>query len=329
MALPSPFSEDLKVFVLAGANRVPDGDLDDVSHHLAGETPLEAKAFLHLRGRLVIEYVLDWILAAGLRRIWVLAPEQCLAAIPATYEFEPLPQRPGASLGDNLRHGREQVPLERDEPVLVVFGDHPLTTSTALEDFVRFCGPRLHEADLFHGIALRESYLEYSEHFQRTSVLMRGMAGRVTGLNLMIPDRIDGFPAADHVYSVRKLERFGRFASLLGRTLYLLGSSAPGAMLAAASLYAAKEFEKMSRHPDLRGAIGRRGMHLLERQVKVARIEKYAAKLFGTQRGVRLVPLAHGGTAIDVDYVDELDILEKHWDELRAIAQRQDEASRA
>ncbi len=329
MAIPSPFDQDLKVLVLAGANQVPAGDLDDVSHHLAEEKPLEAKSFLRLRGRLVIEYVLDWILATGLRRIWVLAPEQCLATIPSKYEFEPLPQRPGASLGNNLRHGNEQVPLEQDEPTLVVFGDHLLTTPTALEDFLRFCGPRLHEADLFHGIALRASYLEYSEHFQRTSVLMREMAGRVTGLNLMIADRLDGFPAADHVYSVRKLERFGRFASLLGRTLYLLGSSAPGAMFAAANLYAAKEFEKMSRHSDRRGAIGRRGMRWLQRRVKVARIEKYATKLFGAQRGVRLVPLAHGGTAIDVDFVEELDVLEKHWDELEAIARRQDEASHA
>ena len=329
MAIPPPFNEDLKVLVLAGANQVPAGDLDDASHHLAEETPLEAKAFLHLRGRLVIEYVLDWILAASLRRIWVLAPGQCLARIPTKYEFEPLPQRPGASLGNNLRHGQEQMPLQRDEPALVVFGDHPLTTPTALEDFLSFCGPRLREADLFHGIALRGSYLEYSDYFRRTSVLMREMPGRVTGLNLMIPDRLHGFPAADHVYSVRKLEHFGRFASLLGRTLYLLGSSAPGAMLAAAHLYAAKEFEKMSRHPDRRGMIGRRGMHWMQRQVKVARIEKYATKLFGAQRGVRLVPLAHGGTAIDVDFVDELDILEKHWDELEAIARQQDEASRA
>jgi hypothetical protein len=157
---------------------------------------------------------------------------------------------------------------------------------------------------------------------------MREMAGRVTGLNLMIADRLDGFPAADHVYSVRKLEHFGRFASLLGRTLYLLSSSAPGAMFAAANLYAAKEFEKMSRHPGSRGVIGRHGMHRMRRQVKLAQVEKYATKLFGAQNGVRLVPLAHGGTAIDVDFVEELDVLEKHWDALKMIARRQDQASR-
>jgi hypothetical protein len=328
MTLPPPFNKDLKVLVLAGANQVPAGNLYDASHHTDGETPLEAKSFLRLRGRLIIEYVLDWILEAGLRRIWVLAPEQCLATIPAEYEFEPLPQRPGASLSNNLLQGKEQVPLEQAEPALVVFGDHPLTTPDALEDFLSFCGPRLHEADLFHGLALRGSYLEYSRYFQRTSMLMREAAGRATGLNLMIPDRIDGILAADHVYSVRKLERFGRFISLLGRTLYLLGSSAPGAMLDAARLYAAKEFEKMSRHPGSRGVIGRHGMHRMRRQVKLAQVEKYATKLFGAQNGVRLVPLAHGGTAIDVDFVEELDVLEKHWDALKMIARRQDQASR-
>ena len=160
-------------------------------------------------------------------------------------------------------------------------------------------------------------------------MLMREAAGRATGLNLMIPDRIAGIPAADHVYSVRKLERFGRFISLLGRTLYLLGNSAPGAMLDAARLYAAKEFEKLSRHPGSRGAIGKHGMHRLRRQVKLSQVEKYATKLFGARNGVRLVPLAHGGTAIDVDFAEELDVLEKHWDDLKMIAQRQDRASRA
>ena len=329
MTLPAPFNKDLKVLVLAGANQVPSGDLNEVSRYPGGETPLEAKSFLRLRGRLVIEYVLDWILGAGLQRIWVLAPEQCLATIPKKYEFEPLLQSPGATLSNNLLQGKEQVPLEPAEPALVVFGDHPLTTPNALEDFLSFCGPRLHEADLFHGLALRRSYLEYSKYFHRTSMLMREAAGRATGLNLMIPDRIAGIPAADHVYSVRKLERFGRFISLLGRTLYLLGNSAPGAMLDAARLYAAKEFEKLSRHPGSRGAIGKHGMHRLSRQVKLSQVEKYATKLFGAQNGVRIVPLAHGGTAIDVDFAEELDVLEKHWDDLKMIARRQDQASRA
>jgi hypothetical protein len=326
MSLPPPFAH-LKVLVLAGANIVPAGNLDQVSHHTAEGIPLEAKSFVHIRGRLVIEYVLDWLYEAGLRRIWVLAPEQCLAAIPAHYEFEPIPQRPGASLANNLNHGREVIPLESGEPVLVVFGDHPLTTATALLDFLRFCAPRLEQADLFHGLALRDAYLEYAPYFDRTSVLMRECPGRVTGLNLFIPDRIHGIPAADHVYSVRKLERLGRFLSLLARTLYLLGRNAPAAMFDSARLYVAKEFEKMARHPGWRGAIGAGGMGWLQRQVSVTRVEKHAGKLFGTERGVRIVPLAHGGTAIDVDFAEELDLIEQNWDALRAIARRQDEAS--
>jgi len=329
MALPPPFSAQLKVLVLAGANSVPSGDLDEASHDFDGETPLEAKSFLHLRGRLVIEYVLDWLAEAGLRRVWVLAPERCLAVIPEGYEFEPIPQRPGASLANNLRHAKEVIPLGIDEPALVVFGDHPLTTASALLDFLRFCAPRLEEADIFHGLALRDAYLEYAPHFHRTSVLMRETPGRATGLNLLVPGRIHGIPAADHVYSVRKLEKFGRFISLMGRTLYLLGRSAPGAMFDAARLYAAKEFEKMSRHPGRRGAIGRRGMDWLQRKVSTQRVERYATKLFGAERGVRIVPLAHGGAAIDVDFADELAILEDNWDELREIGRRQDAAARA
>jgi hypothetical protein len=70
-------------------------------------------------------------------------------------------------------------------------------------------------------------------------------------------------------------------------------------------------------------------MHRLSRQVKLSQVEKYATKLFGAQNGVRIVPLAHGGTAIDVDFAEELDVLEKHWDDLKMIARRQDQASRA
>ena len=51
--------------------------------------------------------------------------------------------------------------------------------------------------------------------------------------------------------------------------------------------------------------------------------------VFAAQNGVRIVPLAHGGTAIDVDFAEELDVLEKHWDDLKMIAQQQDRASRA
>lgn len=329
MSLPSPLSEDLKVLVLAGANLLPAGNLDEASHLLAEDTPLEAKAFVHIRGRMVIEYVLDWLQEAGLHRIWVLAPEQCLAAIPSHYGIEPIAQRPGASLAHNLSHGKEVIPLAPDEPALMVFGDHPLTTARALEDFLEFCAPRLEEADLFHGLALRDAYLEYAPYFHRTSVLMRECPGRVTGLNLVVPHRIHGIPAADQIYSVRKLERLGRFLSLMARTLYLLGGSAPAAIFDSGRLYAAKEFEKMARRPGRRGVIGARGMRWLQRQVSVTSVERYAGKLFRTERGVRIVPLAHGGTALDVDFAEELDILEKNWDELRAIARRQDAASRA
>lgn len=329
MSLYSPLDARLKVLVLAGANIVPTGDLDDASHRAPHEVPLEAKSFVHIRGRMVIEYVLDWLTGAGLERIWVIGPQPFLSQIPADYGARTIAQRPGATLGHNLRHARDVVPLERDEPALVVFGDHPLTTIRALQDFLAFCAPRLREADIFHGLALRDAYLEYAPWFRRTSVLMRESPGRATGLNLVVPDRVAGIPAADHVYSVRKLEHFGRFLSLSARALGLLGGSAPAAIFDAARLYAAKEFEKLARRDGRLGSFGASGMRWLQRQVSVRRVERYAAKLFGAERGVRLVPLAHGGAAIDVDFAEELDALEHHWDELTEIARRQDQASAA
>ena len=329
MPLPDPFTPDLLALVLAGANAVPAGDLDAAAHPDGLEVPLEAKAFLHLRGRLVIERLLDSLREVGLDRVWILAPEECLRLIPQRYDFTPLPQAPGASLGANLRAAKEAVDLDPGEPALVLFGDHPLTTATALWDFLAFCGPRLDSADYFHGLAQREAYMEYAAYSHRTSVFMREISGRATGLNLIVPDRMHRIPSADHVYSVRKLERIGRFVSLLGRTIYLLGLTAPHAMLDSARCYFAKEFEKLARHPGRLGRFGERGMEWLRRQVRVGRIEKYAAKLFGAERGARVVPLHHGGTAIDVDFAEELEVLEEHWDDLVAIARRQDEASLA
>lgn len=327
--LPPPFSPDLKVLVLAGSEALPTQDTCrlDVRDH--PEVPLAGKAFLKLRGRLVVERVLDLLEATGLHQIWVLGPRVCLEQIPTRYAFTPLHQSPGASLAANLRAAQEAVEMAEDEPVLTIFGDHPLITATALIDFLGLCGPLLEEADYFHGLALREAYADYAPYFQRTSVLTREAAGRATGLNLIVPSRLHRVPAFDHIYSVRKLEQVGRFLNMLVRELYLLGDSGPAAVFDSLRLYIAKEFEKLSRHRGILGKIGCSGMDWLRRQVSVTRIERYAARLLGAERGVRVIPVAHGGTAIDVDFAEELATLEEHWETLVALAHEQDEASRA
>lgn len=325
--LPPPFDSDLKVLVLAGSNQsVPEPDR--VARRSAGsEVPLEGKAFLTLGRRLVIEYVLDWLMGIGLHRFWVLAPEEHLRRIPDRYDFVPLHQEPGATPARNVMAALDAVELDDDEPALTVFGDHPLTTPRAAWDFLSGCAADLHRADLFHGLALQPAYAEYAPHFQRTSVWFRGAPGRATGLNLVFPRRLHRIPAFDHIYSVRKLERLGRFLSLLAREIYLLGASAPRALLDSLVLYLAKESEKASRRPGLPGRLGRRGLSVVGRHVPLRRAEGYAASLLGAERGVRIVPLPHGGAAIDVDFLEELAILEEHWNALRAIARRQDEAA--
>lgn len=323
--LPSPFAPDLKVLVLAGSNR-SETDPATVTGETDGlEVPLEGKAFLTLRGRLVIEHVLDWLLGVGLQRFWVLAPEEHLRRIPAHYEFTPLPQVPGATPAQNVRAALRAVEVDDDEPALTVFGDHPLTTPRAVWDFLSRCSPDLDRADLFHGLALQPAYAAYSPHFARTSVWFRNAPGRATGLNLVFPRRLHRMSAFDHIYSVRKLEQVGRFLSMLAREVYLLGSRAPWALLDSLVLYLAKESEKASRRAGLLGRLGRRGLSVFGRRVSLERAQAYASALLGAERGVRIVPLPHGGAAIDVDFVEELAILEEEWSELRDIARRQDE----
>jgi len=322
--LPAPFTPDLKVLILAGSNQ-SGLDPESVSRRMGSEVPLEGKAFLTLRGRLVIEHVLDWLTGGGLSRIWVLAPEEHLQRIPGRYRFTPLPQEAGATPARNVMRAIRSVDLDEDEPALTVFGDHPLTTPRAVWDFLSRCAPDLERADLFHGLALQPAYSRYAPHFTRTSVWFRGAPGRATGLNLVFPRRLHRIPTFDHIYSVRKLERIGRFLSLLAREIYLLGRSAPRALLDSLVLYLAKESEKASRRSGLLGRLGKRGLSMFGQHVTLERAQGYAASLLGAERGIRIVPLPHGGAAIDVDFVEELAILERHWTELQAIARRQDE----
>jgi hypothetical protein len=325
--LPPPFTSELKVLVLAGSNELPSPEEVELRARRGRETPLEGKAFLSLRGRLVIEYVLDWIRAAGLERVWVLGPAECLSLIPARYVFTRIEQTPGASLATNLEQAKQAMQPADDEPTLVVFGDHPLITARALHDFLAFCGAHLDHADFFHGMALTESYAAFSPYFRRTSVWTREESGRATGLNLVVPSRVHRVPAADHIYSVRKLERLGRFFSMLAREIILLGSLAPHAVLDSVRMYIAKDFEKGIRKGGRFGRFCERRVEALRRRVPIARLESYAARLFAAERGVRVAPLAHGGTAIDVDFAEELAIIEEHWDDLVELTLRQDAES--
>ena len=161
----------------------------------------------------------------------------------------------------------------------------------------------------------------------RTSVWMREASGRATGLNLVIPSRVHRVPAADHIYSVRKLERLGRFISMLAREIYLIGGLAPHAVLDSIRMYVAKDFEKGARRGGWFGRFAERRVQALRRRVPKARLESYAARLFGAERGVRVAPLAHGGTAIDVDFAEELAIIEEHWDDMLEITRQQDAES--
>jgi hypothetical protein len=92
-------------------------------------------------------------------------------------------------------------------------------------------------------------------------------------------------------------------------------------------MYVAKDFEKGIRKGGRFGRFCERRVAALRRRVPIARLESYAARLFGAERGVRVVPLAHGGTAIDVDFAEELAVIEEHWDDLVELTLRQDAES--
>jgi molybdopterin-guanine dinucleotide biosynthesis protein A len=319
MSLPRPFDSDLKVLVLAGGE----------AHRSVRGGVLAGKAFLKLRGRLVIEYVLDVLRECGLGRPWVVAEEQHLALIPARHAFIPVAQPAGGGFFDNLLAGHEAVSPAAGEPLLIVFGDHPLNSRVALELFLGRCADGLDQADFFHALALEDPYREYWPWFRRTSVHMREMSGRASGLTLVVPARLHGVAKLQALYEVRKLERPGAFLHLLVHLMRWLGRDAPGSVSASLLMYLAKEFEKAGRVAWPGAGIARRLEARLAAALPVARMQRYAARVLGAERGVRFIPIAHGGLAIDVDYADELAVLEKQWDAIAAIAARQDEQLRA
>lgn len=322
--VPGRFGPDLKTLVLAGGDSRSSAPL--VASDARRELPLEGKAFRPLRGQLVIEYVLDLLQESGLRRIWVLAPEAALRRIPPRHRFTAIAQPPGAQFFTNLLAGATVMNPAPDEPVLVMFGDHPVTAPRAFAAFLAACATHLDEADFFHGFALRASYQEYGRWFRRTSLHMREMSGRATGFSLAVPSRLHGVGVLNELYGVRKLEQHGSMIRLLWHLLRLTGGSAPRAVLDALLVYMAKEFEKRGRGSGHGATLARRIERWLAGRVPGDRLRRHAARVLGAERGVCLVPIAHGGIALDVDFVEELRALDENWDAIQGISLRQDQA---
>jgi hypothetical protein len=326
--LPAPFTSDLKVLVMAGSNSVSERRRRQRVERLRRnepEVPLENKAFLRLRDRLVIEYLLETLEACGLHRTWILAPEISLRLIPPRYAFRPLVQHPRATLVANLLAAYTEVDPQPNEPVLVLFGDHPLTTAATLRSFLASCGPQIDKADFFHGVALLEAYHEYMPFFRRTCLHLREMSGRASGLNLAVPSRLHRLRLIDEFYDVRKQEQLGALLGLLRLVSSWLGMRAPAALIDTLILSIAKEMEKIGRRGGIRGRLGRALRYALSSLVTQRRIEGHGARVLGAEKGTRLVPVVHGGAGIDVDFFEELQLLEDNWDRLQDIQRAQDE----
>ena len=325
-AVPERFGADLKTLVLGAGDSRSSAPL--AASDSRRELPLEGKAFRTLRGRLVIEYVLDLLQECGLRRIWVLATDVELRRISPRYRFTAIAQPPGAQFFTNLLAGAAVMSPAPDEPILVMFGDHPVTAPRAFTAFLATCAAQLEAADFFHGFALRAAYQEYGQWFRRTSLHMREMSGRATGFSLAVPSRLHGVDALNELYGVRKLEQHRSMIRLIRHLVRLTGGSAPRAVLDALLVYMAKEFEKRGQGQGRGATLARRIERWLAARVPGDRLRRHAARVLGAERGVCLVPIAHGGIALDVDFAEELRTLEENWEAIRSVSFRQDQAIR-
>lgn len=157
--------------VLAGAEN--DGKLGGVSE-------AAHEALIPIRGKPMIGYVLDALMAAeAVRRIVVVGPVAALRSecpIPPGVELVDS----GATMVENIRIGIDS--LKPDGPVLIVTSDIPLIHGEAVDDFVRRCAGA--KADIYYPIVEKASNEALFPGVKRTYVRLKD--GVFTGGNLAL-----------------------------------------------------------------------------------------------------------------------------------------------
>ncbi len=186
--------------LLAGApNDGPLREIDPVSH----------EALIKVGGRPMFLYVLEALLAAGVRRVVIVGPPELEE--PTGWPEGVLRVDPAGSLIANVFCGLEALGGHR--PVLVATADIPLLSKEAVEGFLEEC--RKTPGDFYYPLIPQDIMERSFPHLQRTYFTLR--EGSFTGGNLVLlrPHAAVGFEdLLQEVIAFRK--KPWRIVSLLG-----------------------------------------------------------------------------------------------------------------
>lgn len=156
--------------VLAGS-----GNANDPLAEYAG---VQNKAFIPIKGRPLITYILDTLAATpAVSTVIVVGPAEELETLRQEgYNF--LIANEGGSILNNVANAIEHA--EPNRLCLVITGDIPLLSRAALEEFLNLCAP--YDGDLYYPVLSEETCLKSYPDTKRTYVALK--EGPVTGGNI-------------------------------------------------------------------------------------------------------------------------------------------------
>ena len=156
--------------VLAGS-----GNANDPLAEYAG---VQNKAFIPIKGRPLITYILDTLAATpAVSTVIVVGPAEELETLRQEgYNF--LIANEGGSILNNVANAIEHA--EPNRLCLVITGDIPLLSRAALEEFLNLCAP--YDGDLYYPVLSEETCLKSYPDTKRTYVVLK--EGPVTGGNI-------------------------------------------------------------------------------------------------------------------------------------------------
>lgn len=276
------------------------------------------KNFLPLRGRPVVQYVLDTLAETSLRRIFLVTdPERASELdLPDGTVVLPASRRQWDNISQGVQAGR---PWRREDRLLLVFGDTPLLRPAEIEDFLERCGRN--DAVVHHGVVPQSAVDPFVAYFPEGERNRRPFAAgefwaRPGALTLLQPARLDLERMArplDMFMAGRKqnppggplprLKARGRFFVTCIR---LLG---PGGIVMALKFVAAHF---------LQGVGLPRLADIVRRRLPLSVPERAVERILGCP--VRLLPCPFGAASLDVDDEESLAVLEVRWEELNRLA---------
>ena len=156
--------------VLAGSSKASDP--------LAEYAGVQNKAFIPVKGRPLITYILDTLAATpAVGNVIVVGPVRELKALQQKgYDF--LIAAEGDTILNNVASAIKLADQER--LCLVITGDIPLLSKAALEEFLKLCAP--YDGDLYYPVLSEETCLKNYPDAKRTYVVLK--EGPVTGGNI-------------------------------------------------------------------------------------------------------------------------------------------------